>query len=294
MQFKVRARPYLVPPLPTSDWDWLVIAQHHGLKTRLLDWTTDWKTALFFASLPHDEMDRVPFSVFVLPKPKITAYERLPGSPFRCRQDLYFQPPHLHNRVVAQSSYMSVHCKPQRAVRHHKLLQFSIYPYPEHRNKCAQFLASFRTTAAEIMPGLDGICRALVNEPRITAQIELPYPVPRPDVDWQPIPASAVGRRVGTIRTRMLQERKLSSILDYVDVKHLVGIPCYLKGRLFGFLKYGNPARTRFNFLQADGKRTVSVFGTDRRFDELELLREHIEALMPKEPIFIRPERGQR
>lgn len=95
---------------PDTDLDWLVLAQHHRLPTRLLDWTTNPLIALFFAVEDNCDEDA---DVWCMGFPS-TNNCHPEGSYFSQRKNLIESefilfPSHLDDRIVNQSGCFTVH-----------------------------------------------------------------------------------------------------------------------------------------------------------------------------------------
>lgn len=84
----------------------LVVAQHFGLKTRLLDWTMNPLVALYFACTEGFSDDSYVYSLDSETLVARDVYEKDPFSPPRTR---VFQPPMNNPRIFAQHGWFTLH-----------------------------------------------------------------------------------------------------------------------------------------------------------------------------------------
>ena len=149
--FMRAAGPY-VKHVPTNRLEWLALAQHHGMFTRLLDWSESLFVAAYFAV--EDARER-------LFPPMIWAVKDVSLAPTEKHNDLdalddvmMYYPPHISPRIPAQTGLFTVHKNPDKPFKPQSVVRITLDRGPLtlklNLNKCGIHKAS-------LFPDIDGL-----------------------------------------------------------------------------------------------------------------------------------------
>lgn len=111
-EFEKRSRAIREYPFPNA-WELHAVARHHGIPTRLLDWSESPLTALFFATLGQSKRDSVVWCYCYVAKDKCLDINSC-STPIEAKEIILFDPPQLHPRIVGQSGKFTVHPTPSK------------------------------------------------------------------------------------------------------------------------------------------------------------------------------------
>lgn len=152
-RFRYDAQPF-VGYTPASDFEWLAIAQHHGMATRLLDWTESLLVAAFFAvEQAGQQGEALIYGVSDLP---VIDSEQV-TDPFSVDEVSIYRPRHIDLRIAAQRSVFTVHPDPTRPFHHPNLRRWTISG--DACRDLKRVLDACAINYASLFPDLQGLAR---------------------------------------------------------------------------------------------------------------------------------------
>lgn len=184
-EFKKRARAILRVE-PKNDTEWFAIAQHHGMQTRLLDWTQNALVALWFCVKEKDENNKEKKGVvYLLRSTELEIMDsRNFDKPFDLKFPKIYNPPFISERIIAQSGLFTVHSHNQSDKRflpleeseHYKPKIRKIFISYDNFDEIKKELKNCGIHSATLFPDLDGLCEYvnfeyLTNEEKLRKYI---------------------------------------------------------------------------------------------------------------------------
>lgn len=174
-----RMAPSFTGMLPPDRWEVLAIAQHHGLPTRLLDWTFNPYVAAWFAVAWVPQRGQGPAVIWIhVPDSTdyVTALERT-KSPLDVRRGasnrpLVFEPRFITPRIRSQDGVFTVQAfnakrqcfLPIDQHGSHRKCMTKVFIPPDAFSGIADELNYVGINAASLFPDLDGLSRKITND----------------------------------------------------------------------------------------------------------------------------------
>ena len=157
-----------IKDLPENDWECLAVAQHHGLATRLLDWSLNPLVATFFAIAEKPDCDGAVYCY----DPELFVKEKVQPIDLQ-GVGVGFVPRAISPRILNQRCTFTYHGPPEAeiAIKAH-------YVWKDHSNlakliiskglksELLQHLNDYGINHAALFPDLDGLSRDVNSETR--------------------------------------------------------------------------------------------------------------------------------